>query len=97
MYVHSIHAGQTSPLAGPHATRDSAVRGPSDSGNAAPAANEQDSVSVSSELSGLLTRLEDVPDVRESVVNEAVIRLVQGDYSSRQSAEQTAAAILGAK
>jgi hypothetical protein len=49
---------------------------------------------VSSETTGLVSALQDIPDVRPEVIEEIQRRLDRGDYLSRDAAEKTAEAIL---
>jgi len=57
-------------------------------------APSSESEAVSSEQSALLARLRALPEVRPEVVEEAKRRVRDGELLTRQSAEQTAEAIL---
>lgn len=50
---------------------------------------------ATSEVARLLQELRALPEVREEIVQTAIQKLQSGDYSNRESAEQTAEAILG--
>ena len=51
----------------------------------------------SAELTSLVQQLQDSPVIRHDVVAIASSRLAEGTYTTRDAAEQTATAILGAK
>lgn len=50
--------------------------------------------SASAEVAPLMAGLEDVPEVREDLVEEVRHRLSRGEHLTRDAAEKTAAAIL---
>lgn len=47
------------------------------------------------EIVGLTQQLKAMPEVREELVTEMIAKLREGHFSTRKSAERTAAAILG--
>ena len=51
----------------------------------------------SPEIERLAARIQQLPEVREDLVNQALTRLSSGEYGSRNAAEQTASAILEGK
>ena len=49
---------------------------------------------TASELVQLVRQLKELPEVREDVVKETIVKMRDGQYATRESAEQTAEAIM---
>ena len=60
-----------------------------------PKASSFTTSSAESEVVTLLQQLKEIPEVREELVAEMVTKLSDGYFSTRESAEKTAEAILG--
>jgi len=99
-----VGSSPTSNPQGPHRPRlESARETRSESGAGAveprtAAADDPSATSSgSSEMAQLLDRLRSLPEVRASLVSRIGEQLERGAYSTREAAEQTAAALLGSR
>ncbi|MBL8817650.1 MAG: flagellar biosynthesis anti-sigma factor FlgM [Planctomyces sp.] len=93
MQIYRFHtAGQPQVSRRDVQTRENAVA----TGSSGTVARETEAGGVTGggELETLTRRLGDYSDVRADVVEEAKVRVQRGDYLTRASAEQTAAAML---
>lgn len=100
MYVGNVNHSVPTPQdnARPSAARgsgggDAVSAGGADSRTAADA---DASVVVASDVADLLEHLQRIPEIRAGVVARVSERLGRGEYSTREAAVQTAAALLGA-
>lgn len=88
-----IHSGHSNELTNRH-TESKLQGGAAGSANSAGANRAIDS-DGGDVLQSAVDGLQKLPEVRTDVVEAAKARLANGDYNSREVAEQTAASILG--
>ena len=91
MQVYRLHSSE--PVGAPVTSRagDNALKSTSSGSN-----GTQDGVSTDagSAISALLAQLQQAPDVRQAVVEQARGKIASGDYFTRTSAEATAECLL---
>jgi len=91
MQVYRLHSSE--PVTSPVSSRGS---GSSVSASSSGTNDTQEGVSADSGsgVSALLTQLQQAPEVRQAVVEQARGKVASGDYFTRTSAEATAEALL---
>lgn len=100
-----VGSAPTSNPQGPHRPRFDEARGTrSGSGTGAPQASSgipddpiATSASGNSDVAVLLDRLRSIPEIRADRLKDVGERLERSAYSTREAAEQTAAALLGSR
>ena len=91
MQVYRLHSSE--PLAGSVTSR-TVDRALNSSSSDAQDTQEGVSADAGSEVGALVAQLQNSPDVRQAVVEQARAKVASGDYLTRTSAEATAEALL---